>query len=54
MQQKEEKKGVVAKVLDMIAGSFSHHSAIAGAGMVKTLLSLLAFFKVVDSTSDTY
>ena len=51
----EEKKGVVAKVLDTIAGSFFPIiPAIAGAGMVKALLSLLAFLKVVDSTSDTY
>lgn len=51
----EEKKGVVAKVLDTIAGSFFPIiPAIAGAGMVKALLSLLAFLNVVDTTSDTY
>ena len=51
----EEKKGPVAKVLDIIAGSFFPIiPALVGAGMVKALLSLLVAFKLVDSSTETY
>lgn len=51
----EEKKGPVARVLDVIAGSFFPIiPALVGAGMVKALLSLLVAFQLVDSSTETY
>lgn len=51
----EEKKSPVAKVLDVIAGSFFPIiPALVGAGMVKALLSLLTAFQLVDASTETY
>ena len=49
----EKKKGVFTRALDVIAGSFFPIiPALAGAGMVKALLSLLVAFKWVDNTTE--
>ncbi|MFS0777024.1 beta-glucoside-specific PTS transporter subunit IIABC [Neobacillus sp. 3P2-tot-E-2] len=51
----EEKKGVVAKVLDTIAGCFFPIiPAIAGAGMLKALLALLIALKWITVESESY
>lgn len=51
----EKKKGIVTRALDVIAGSFFPIiPALAGAGMVKALLSLLVAFKWLDNTTETY
>ena len=51
----EKKKGILTRALDIIAGSFFPIiPALAGAGMVKALLSLLVAFKWVDNTTETY
>lgn len=49
------KKGKVAAVLDVIAGSFFPIiPALAGAGMVKALLSLLTAFSLIDRSAESY
>ena len=51
----EEKKGLVNSILDTIAGIFSPiMGIIAGAGMVKALLSILSVFELIDPTGNTY
>lgn len=51
----EEKKSPVNKFFDTIAGIFMPIvGALAGAGMVKAILALLVFFKLIDTTSQTY
>lgn len=51
----EEKKGLVNNILDTVAGIFSPiMGIIAGAGMVKALLSILSVFNLIDSTGNTY
>ncbi|MGN0373558.1 MAG: beta-glucoside-specific PTS transporter subunit IIABC [Enterocloster sp.] len=53
--QEEEKKGVVNRVLDTIAGIFSPiMSIIAGAGMIKALLSILTVFHLIDTSGNLY
>ncbi len=50
-----EKKSLPARALDVIAGSFFPViPALAGAGMVKALLSLLSALGLVAQTSETY
>lgn len=52
---KEDNKGVIAKVLDTIAGSFFPIiPALAGAGMLKAVLALLIAFNWVTVESETY
>lgn len=51
----QENKGAVSTVLDTIAGCFTPViGALAGAGMVKALLSLLSVFGWIDNSSQTY
>lgn len=51
----EEKKGLVNRILDTVAGIFSPiMGIIAGAGMVKALLSILNTFALIDQTGNTY
>lgn len=51
----EEKKGIVNTVLDTIAGIFSPiMPIIAGAGMIKALLSILVLFKLIDKEGILY
>lgn len=51
----EEAKSLPAKVLDMIAGSFFPIvPAIAGAGMLKAVLTILSFGGMVSPDSSTY
>lgn len=51
----ERDKGVVSKVLDIIAGIFSQLlPVITGAGMIKALLSLLVLFNLINKTGTTY
>ena len=51
----EEQKGVVNRVLDTIAGIFSPIMAIiAGAGMIKALLSILTVFSLIDKSGNLY
>lgn len=51
----EEKKGIVPTILDTIAGIFSPiMSIIAGAGMIKALLSILVLFDLIDSSGNLY
>ncbi|WP_286903978.1 beta-glucoside-specific PTS transporter subunit IIABC [Clostridium sp. UBA1652] len=50
-----EKKGIVNNVLDIIAGIFSPiMPIIAGAGMIKALLSILTLAKVIDTSGNLY
>lgn len=50
-----EKKGVVNVVLDTIAGIFSPiMPVIAGAGMIKALLSILVLFDAIDKSGQLY
>lgn len=52
--QNEKKKGLNV-LLDTIAGIFSPiMPIIAGAGMVKALLSILTLFSLIDKTGNTY
>lgn len=52
---KEEKKGVLNTVLDMIAGSmFPIASALAGGGMVKAILAVLSTAGLFAKSSTTY
>ena len=52
--ESDEKVGPVAKVLDVIAGCFTPMiGALAGAGMVKALLSLFSVLGWVDPSSQT-
>ncbi len=54
-QADEEKKGMVNRVLDTIAGIFSPiMSIIAGAGMIKALLSILTVFNLIDKSGNLY
>ncbi|PAE07565.1 PTS beta-glucoside transporter subunit EIIBCA [Terribacillus saccharophilus] len=54
-ETKNEKKGIVSRVLDTIAGSFFPIiPAIAGAGMLKAVLALLQAFNWVNVDSNTY
>lgn len=51
----EEKKGLVNNILDTVAGIFSPiMGIIAGAGMVKALLSILSVFNLIDPSGNTY
>lgn len=51
----EEKKGIVPTILDTIAGIFSPiMSIIAGAGMIKALLSILVLFDLIDNSGNLY
>ena len=51
----DDTKSLPAKVLDMIAGSFFPIvPAIAGAGMLKAVLTILSFTGIVANTSSTY
>ncbi|HIU05247.1 MAG TPA: PTS transporter subunit EIIC [Candidatus Coprousia avicola] len=51
----DDAKSLPAKVLDMIAGSFFPIvPAIAGAGMLKAVLTILSFAGLVANTSSTY
>lgn len=51
----EDDRGVIAKVLDTISGIFVPVvPALAGAGMVKALLTILNFAGWIDSASTTY
>lgn len=51
----EKKKNPVAAVFDTIAGiSTPVVGALAGAGMVKAILAILVFAKVIDTSSQTY
>lgn len=53
--EEEEKKGIVNKVLDTLAGIFSPiMPIIAGAGMVKALLSILTLCHLIDNTGNLY
>lgn len=50
-----EKKGVINSILDTISGIFFPIvPALAGAGMLKALLSLLSVTKMVEPTSQSY
>ncbi|WP_085829688.1 PTS transporter subunit EIIC [Collinsella vaginalis] len=50
-----ERKGVVNRVLDTIAGIFSPiMPVIAGVGMIKALLSILKLFALIDPESQLY
>ncbi|MGN0294001.1 MAG: beta-glucoside-specific PTS transporter subunit IIABC [Lachnospiraceae bacterium] len=54
-EEPEEKKGIVNQVLDTIAGIFSPIMAIiAGAGMIKALLSILALVNAIDKSGNLY
>ncbi|MGN0975526.1 MAG: PTS transporter subunit EIIC, partial [Gemmiger sp.] len=51
----EEKKGIVTTILDTIAGIFSPiMPIIAGAGMIKALLSILVLFNLIDKSGNLY
>jgi len=51
----EEKKSPINKFFDTISGIFMPIiGALAGAGMVKAVLALAVFFKLIDTTSQTY
>lgn len=51
----EEKKGLVNNILDTVAGIFSPiMGIIAGAGMVKALLSILSVFNLIDPAGNVY
>lgn len=53
--EKEEKKGLVNNILDTVAGIFSPiMGIIAGAGMVKALLSILSVLNLIDTSGNTY
>lgn len=53
--EKEESKGLVNNILDTVAGIFSPiMGIIAGAGMVKALLSILSVFHLIDPAGNTY
>ena len=50
-----EKKGPISAAIDFISGAFMPIiPAIAGAGMVRAVLSLLTVFGVITNTSQTY
>lgn len=52
---KGEKQGVVSRVLDAIAGIFTPiMPVIAGAGMIKALLSILKLFSLIDPDGTLY
>lgn len=52
---KEEKKGPLNTVLDVIAGIFAPiMPIIAGAGMIKALLSILTLFNLIDKSGNLY
>lgn len=54
-ETKEQDKGTVAKVLDIIAGCFFPIiPALTGAGMLKAVLALLVAFKWVTADSEVY
>ncbi|WP_366249541.1 beta-glucoside-specific PTS transporter subunit IIABC [Terribacillus aidingensis] len=54
-ETKNEKKGIVSRALDTIAGSFFPIiPAIAGAGMLKAVLALLQAFNWINVDSNTY
>lgn len=54
-QETSEKKGIIVKVLDTIAGSFFPIiPALAGAGMLKAVLALCIAFKWISIESETY
>lgn len=51
----EEKKGIVNLILDTVAGIFSPiMGIIAGAGMIKALLSILVLFNAIDTSGTLY
>lgn len=52
---KTEKKNPISAIFDTIAGiSMPVVGALAGAGMVKAILAVLVFAKIIDNTSQTY
>ncbi|MEI5993642.1 beta-glucoside-specific PTS transporter subunit IIABC [Candidatus Enterococcus mansonii] len=54
-QAPEEKKGIVNKLLDILAGIFTPiMPIIAGAGMLKALLSVLLLFNAIDKEGTMY
>lgn len=54
-QNEENNKGVISKVLDIIAGTFSPIiPVLAGAGMLKALLAILSVFGWLTPESQTY
>lgn len=54
-EQTEKKKGIVNRILDTLAGIFSPiMPIIAGAGMIKALLSILTLVNWIDKTGTTY
>lgn len=53
--EEKEKQGIFNKVLDTIAGIFSPiMPIIAGAGMIKALLSILTLFNLIDKSGNVY
>ncbi|WP_309245141.1 PTS transporter subunit EIIC [Clostridium sp. CF012] len=53
-EKEQNNKGLVSKLLDIVSGVFGPIvPAIAGAGMIKGLLSGLLALKVISATSDT-
>lgn len=55
VQEEEDNRNPVVKVLDTIAGIFTPIiPAITGAGMLKAVMALLVSFKLIDTTSQTY
>lgn len=55
VQEEEDNKNPVVKVLDTIAGIFTPIiPAITGAGMLKAVMALLVSFKLIDTASQTY
>lgn len=51
----EKKKGVIARVLDTIASMFvAVIPPMAGAGMLKAVLSLVVAFHLIEKTSETF
>ena len=55
VQEEEDNRNPVVKVLDTIAGIFTPIiPAITGAGMLKAVMALLVSFKVIDTASQTY
>ena len=54
-KDKVEKQGVMATIIDFIAGTFQPViPALSGAGMVKAVLALLMVFKLISADSQTY
>lgn len=55
VEEKSEKQGVIATIIDFVAGTFQPViPALSGAGMVKAVLALLMVFKLISTDSQTY